>query len=53
FMSHTLPTAVYASDRDFTDYRVSSDPLSKRISEVIGELEAFFPSRNQALIAAE
>ncbi|MBY3022232.1 FMN reductase [Rhizobium leguminosarum] len=53
FMSHSLPTAVYASDRDFTDYRVSSDPLSKRISEVIGELEAFFPSRNQALIAAE
>ncbi|MGO7443405.1 FMN reductase [Rhizobium ruizarguesonis] len=53
FMSHTLPTAVYASDRDFTDYRVSSDPISNRIGEVIGELAAFFPSRNQALIAAE
>jgi FMN reductase len=53
FMSHTLPTAIYASDRDFTDYRVSSDPLSKRIGEVIGELEAFFPARNHALIAAE
>jgi FMN reductase len=52
-MAHTLPTAVYASDRDFTNYRVSSDPLSNRIGEVIGELTAFFPSRNQALIAAE
>lgn len=45
FMAHTLPTAVYASDRDFTDYRVSSEPLSKRIAEVIGELSAFFPTR--------
>jgi len=53
FMSHTLPTAVYASDRDFTDYRVSSEPLSKRIGEVIGELSAFFPAQKQALIAAE
>jgi FMN reductase len=52
FMAHTLPTAVYASDRDFSDYRVSSDPLSRRIEEVIKELVAFFP-RNPALIAAE
>ncbi|WP_454856999.1 FMN reductase [Rhizobium binxianense] len=53
FMAHTLPTAVYASDRDFTDYRVSSEPLSQRIGEVIKELVAFFPDRNPALIAAE
>lgn len=53
FMAHTLPTAVYASDRDFTDYRVSSEPLSLRIGEVIKELSAFFPDRNSALIAAE
>ncbi len=53
FMAHTLPTAVYASDRDFTDYRVSSEQLSKRIGEVIGELSAFFPARSSALIAAE
>ena len=52
-MAHTLPTAVYASDRDFTDYRVSSEQLSKRIGEVIGELSAFFPARSSALIAAE
>ncbi len=53
FMAHTLPTAVYASDRDFTDYKVSSEPLSKRIHEVIGELAAFFPGRNPVLAAAE
>ncbi|MGO8657020.1 FMN reductase, partial [Rhizobium ruizarguesonis] len=50
---HTLPTAVYASDRDFTDYAVSSDALLGRINEVIGELAAFFPGANPALSAAE
>ena len=53
FMAHTLPTAVYASDRDFQDYAVASEPLSNRISEVIGELRAFFPGANPALAAAE
>jgi FMN reductase len=53
FMAHTLPTAVYASDRDFTDYRVASEPLSRRIGEVVSELAAFFPRRNPALLAAE
>ncbi|UWU32419.1 FMN reductase (plasmid) [Rhizobium sp. WSM1274] len=53
FMAHTLPTAVYASDRDFTDYAVSSDALLARINDVIGELAAFFPGANTALAAAE
>jgi FMN reductase len=53
FMAHTLPTAVYASDRDFTEYKVASEPLSKRIGEVIGELAAFFPGRSPVLAAAE
>lgn len=53
FMSHTLPTAVYASDRDFTDYKVSSEPLSGRINEVVGELGAFFPRAVPLLAAAE
>nr|WP_086998787.1 NAD(P)H-dependent oxidoreductase [Rhizobium sullae] len=53
FMSHTLPTALYASDRDFADYEVSSEPLSKRISEVVSELAAFFPVANPILAAAE
>ncbi|MFB9948400.1 FMN reductase [Rhizobium puerariae] len=53
FMAHTLPTAVYASDRDFTDYRVSSEPLSQRIAAAVGELATFVPSRRHALAAAE
>ncbi|TCL71468.1 FMN reductase [Rhizobium sp. BK251] len=53
FMAHTLPTAVYASDRDFSDYAVSSEQLSKRIGDVVGELAAFFPRISPALAAAE
>lgn len=53
FMAHTLPTAVYASDRDFTDYKVSSEPLANRINEVVGELGAFFPHPVTRLAAAE
>ncbi len=53
FMSHTLPTAVYASDRDFANYKLSSEPLSSRIGEVVSELAAFFPAANPVLAAAE
>jgi FMN reductase len=53
FMAHTLPTAVYASERDFSDYEVSSEALSLRIGEAIGELATFFPARDPALAAAE
>lgn len=52
FMAHGLPTAVYASDRDFTDYAITSDPLSNRIQDVIGEIAAFFPP-GRSLVAAE
>lgn len=53
FMAHTLPTAVYASDRDFTDYKVTSPPLLARIEDVVGELAAFFPDRLPVFAAAE
>lgn len=53
FMAYTLPTAVYASDRDFTAYAVASEQLSKRIGEVLGELSAFFPGAKTGLAAAE
>ena len=32
FQAHTLPIGVYATDRDFTDYRVSSAALQARIA---------------------
>lgn len=54
FMSHTLPTAIYASDRDFTDYRVSSEPLRQRISQAVDELAPFFAAQPAlSAIAAE
>ncbi|WP_374190719.1 FMN reductase [Rhizobium rhizogenes] len=52
FMAHTLPTAIYAADRDFKDYRISSEPLSQRIAWAVGELATFIPSY-PALEAAE
>ncbi|MBX5212427.1 FMN reductase [Rhizobium sp. NZLR11] len=53
FMAHTLPTAVYASDRDFVDYTISSDQLGKRIDEAVGEVGAFFPTTAATRAAAE
>ncbi|MDR6758136.1 FMN reductase [Mycoplana sp. BE70] len=53
FMAHTLPTAIYASDRDFSDYNVTSEALGKRIDEAVSELGAFFPLTSPALVAAE
>ncbi len=52
FTAHTLPTAVYASDRDFVDYRVNSEPLAARIEAVIDEFSAFFPPARVRLKAA-
>ncbi|RWX78395.1 FMN reductase [Neorhizobium lilium] len=51
FMAHTLPTAIYASDKDFTDYKVNSEALKQRIGFAIDEIAAFFPT--QRLAAAE
>lgn len=53
FMAHTLPTAVYAAERDFADYKIASEQLSTRIGEVVGELAAFFRHRGPVLAAAE
>jgi FMN reductase len=53
FMAHTLPTAVYAADRDFADYCVSSEALIGRIDHVVDELAAFFPDRARLFEAAE
>lgn len=53
FMAHTLPTAVYASDRDFNNYVVTADQLSARIEDVVAEIAAFFPVSEKALAAAE
>ncbi|BDZ44499.1 FMN reductase [Naasia aerilata] len=41
FQAVTLPVGVYASDSDFTDYRVSSDRLRERIELAVARAEPF------------
>ena len=54
FMAHTLPSAIYASDRDFSDYRIVSEALSLRVEQAVDELGAFFPQASRpAVLAAE
>ena len=53
FMAHTLPTAIYASDRDFVDYTVVSEQLGKRVDEAVGEVRTFFPDSTSSRAAAE
>ncbi len=54
FMAHTLPTAIYASDREFLDYRLVSEPVFGRVGQVVQELGAFFqPVTDGISIAAE
>jgi len=55
FAAHSAPTGVYATDRDFTEGRVTSEPVLARIRQSISEIERFFPSAQSApaLLAAE
>jgi len=54
FMAHTLPSAIYAADRDFSDYRIVSEALSVRVEQAVDELVPFLPQVSQpALLAAE
>lgn len=54
FAAHSAPTGIYATERDFTDGRLTSEPVFARISQSIAEIERFFPSveRAPALLAA-
>jgi FMN reductase len=53
FQAHTLPTAVYATDRDFVDYRLVSDPVRQRARQAVAELKPFVgaPFRPSAIAA--
>lgn len=43
FMAHTLPSAIYAADRNFADYRLVSEPVHRRAEQAAEELGSFFP----------
>jgi FMN reductase len=48
--THTLPSGVYATDRDFVGERGFSDPIHDRIALTVGELAAFL--RRAPVLAA-
>lgn len=48
FSSHTIATAIYASERDFLDGRVHSEPLLRRIDAAVSDL-AIWLQRNDNL----
>lgn len=53
FEAFALPTAVYATDRDFENGTPSSEPLLRRVGQAIGEAETVLGNRTPVAIAAE
>lgn len=45
FEAQTLPTGVYAADRDFTDGQPSSAALGDRLARAVDQLSPFFAPR--------
>jgi FMN reductase len=40
FGAHTVPTAIYAVDGDFTDYRLANPKVEERVRRAVGEAVA-------------
>lgn len=53
FEAFALPTAVYATDRDFDNGVPVSEALLRRVSQAIGEAETVLGSRSPLAVAAE
>ncbi|MDX8498968.1 FMN reductase [Mesorhizobium sp. VK4C] len=54
FQAHTLPTAIYAADREFADYRLTAEPIRQRVRQAVAELAPFVGAATKpAAIAAE
>jgi FMN reductase len=51
FMAHTIPTAIYASSKDFAGTEIVSESLRERIGFAIEELSAFVSVTRPALHA--
>ena len=47
FEAQTLPTGVYAADRDFTDGQPASAALSDRLARAVDQFSPFFARRAQ------
>lgn len=53
FEALSLPTAVYATDKDFADGNLHSEAILKRVRQAVAEVGAVLGSRGGAAIAAE
>lgn len=53
FEAFALPTAVYATDEDFTDGVLRSEPILKRAAQAVNEAGIVVSGRSGARLAAE
>ena len=54
FMAHTLPTDIFAVDRDFLNHEIVAEHINARIAQAVGEARPFVgQSAAQAISAAE
>jgi len=53
FEALTLPTAIYATDRDFADGVLVSETIRQRAAQAVDELGLFLPAGAGARVAAE
>ena len=53
FEAFALPTAVYATDKDFTDGVLRSEPILKRVAQAVDEVGLVLGNRSGARVAAE
>ena len=52
FQAHTLPIGVYATDKEFVNYRVASDALRARIALAVERAVPVLRNRSQRAVAA-
>jgi FMN reductase len=52
FMAHTLPTGVFAVDRNFLDYEIVTPHISARISQAVAEVRPFVAAERSVLTSA-
>ncbi|PSH65182.1 FMN reductase [Phyllobacterium sophorae] len=53
FMAHTLPTGIFAIDRDFQDYEIVTEHIGSRIAQAVREVRPFLNPRDAITSAAE
>ncbi|MBB5537644.1 FMN reductase [Rhizobium giardinii] len=51
FNALTLPTAIYATEADFTDYDISNTAVHERINRAVLELTQVRPTADQSAVA--